>query len=324
MLSTTTTSSNMAITENEMSTVAMEEEANNPSVEQSSRNGATEAVSGMNNPGRTATVPAPRPNQCSCCPHGFYVAVPAIISTFGWLVRLSQDGCDYSRLTGPIVGGFYIPCSYHALFKLNLIARRLCAADLTNNPGIPFLDVGFNQYRVPTEDNGEWFTDFRFGCYDYNTDVVNIDTVWTFAKVMGFLSLVFGGGGTLFLWFSCCFLFSKSTWRWAGYELLLASIFQVLTFSWFGTEMCHGSDSQNTCTLYYGSKADFLSLTCWLVSAAFVFAKFPSLNKGNELNNESAPVPSELEMTETEAARHGSSADDSTTAENAPTIPEIS
>jgi hypothetical protein len=106
--------------------------------------------------------------------------------------------------------------------------------------------------------------------------------------------------------------------------LLLATIFQVLTFSWFGTEMCHGNDSQNTCTLYYGSKADFLSLSCWLVSVALVFAKFPSLNKGNELNNESPPVPSELEMTETDAARNESSAGVTTTAENAPTIPEIS
>ncbi|KAL3780489.1 hypothetical protein HJC23_012574 [Cyclotella cryptica] len=287
--------------------MAAEEEGPNPPTEQSSTNGATGAQVGTNNAGRMATVPPPSPNQCSCCPHGFYVVLPAILSTFGWLVRLSQDGCDYSRLTGPIV------------------------AELTSNPRIPFLDVGFNQYRVPTEDNGEWYSDYRFGCYEYNSDVVNIDSVWTFAKVMGFLSLVFGGGGALFLWFSSCFLFSKSTWRWAGYELLLATVFQALTFSWFGTEMCHGNDNQNACTLYYGSKADFLTLSCWLVSSAFVFAKYPSPKSGNERNNESPPVPSELEMAETATPadlsmeqQHESSNDALTTAENAPTIPEIS
>jgi hypothetical protein len=61
-----------------------------------------------------------------------------------------------------------------------------------------------------------------------------------------FLALVLGGGGALFVWCSTCFVFSKGTWRWTGYELLLASLCQAMTFVWFGTQIC----TWNTCGLF--------------------------------------------------------------------------
>ena len=113
----------------------------------------------------------------------------------------TKDGCDYARLTGPLV------------------------AELTNDANIPYIEVGFNQYREPAtainyvSGDIEWKTSYKTQCSNYNTDVVTLDGFWTFAKIAGFMSLVFGGAGTLFVWFASCFRFSKTTWRWAGYEV---------------------------------------------------------------------------------------------------------
>lgn len=94
-------------------------------------------------------------------------------------------------------------------------------AELTNDSNVPYLIVGFNQYREPTQDDdGDWYIYNRSECNEYNSDMT-LDFVWTFAKVCSFLSLVFGGAGALFLWFSTCFQFSKSSWRGAGYEVSL-------------------------------------------------------------------------------------------------------
>jgi hypothetical protein len=225
----------------------------------------------------TATNTSTEPNDsCSCFPLGYYVSIPIFLSTFGWFARLTQDGCDYARLTGPTV------------------------AELTNDPTVPFVEVGFHQYRIPSEgDNGEWTVSYVDGCEDYNTDVVDVNGVWTFAKITGYVSLVLGGAGALFLLFSCCFLHSKTTWRWAGYELLVATVMLLLTFSWFGTSMCRGDGDK--CTLSYGSKADRLTLILWVVSTTMIFARFPSPRRANveHAGERSAPsVPIELEMSQ--------------------------
>jgi hypothetical protein len=178
-----------------------------------------------------------------------------------------------------------------------------------------------------------WYIDYKTACEDFNTDTVNMGANWTFAKTMGFLSLLFGGGGSLFLWFSSCFALTKTTWRWAGYELLFASFCQVLTFSWFGVDMCHGSDDKDKCTLGYGSKADILALVCWLLAAAAIFGKYPSPKRIGERNNDSLSVPTELEMVPPipdtefvlEEQRQTSDSDTaSSTSERTETIPQIS
>ncbi|EED94413.1 predicted protein [Thalassiosira pseudonana CCMP1335] len=233
--------------------------------------------------GETFTMPpseAPPPSgiRCRCFPHGIYVVLPAIFATFAWLSSLSQDGCDYARLTGPI--------------------------------DIPFLDVGFNQYREPLQHptEGTWYVDYRLNCDPYNTDVVNIGGVWSFSKVMAFLSLVFGGGGSLFLWFSTCFIFTKGTWRWAGCELVAATVCQSLSFVWFKVDMCHGNDGQDKCELNYGSKANILASVFWLASVVCIFGKYPKAKtiateaggarSDTEGTSDRAAVPTELEMVE--------------------------
>ena len=128
---------------------------------------------------------------------------------------LSKDGCDYSRITGPIV------------------------AEITNNPDTPFVDAGLNRYRAPiVNDSGDWVLDYTVQCEEYNPDVVTIDSAWRLAKFTSFLSLVLGGGGTMYILLSSCLVFRESAWRWASYELLAAVMFQILTYSWFATSIC--------------------------------------------------------------------------------------
>jgi hypothetical protein len=84
--------------------------------------------------------------------------------------------------------------------------------------------------------------------------------------------LVLGGGGALFLWFSSCFVFSPGTWRWAGYEVFGAFLFQCLSFLWFRTEMCGNND----CELFYGSKLNIAAASLFLFSSLLVICRYPA------------------------------------------------
>ncbi|KAL9181273.1 hypothetical protein ACHAXT_010078 [Thalassiosira profunda] len=217
----------------------------------------------------SAVEPAPTGVQCRMCPHGPAAIFPAVLAIMAWFACLSKDGCDYATVSGPTV------------------------AELTNDPDVPFIDAGFNYYRVPIETNGVWAIDLSVPCEPYNTDVVNIDAAWTFSKVTAFLSLVLGGGGALFICFSTCFAFKKSTWRWAGYELLAAVVLLALTFVWFATSLC----KQNSCTLNYGSRADILGISLWGVACLMIFVRYPKeRTKRAETNTPIQQPPAEVEM----------------------------
>eukprot|EP00585_Thalassiosira_rotula_P007861 CAMPEP_0196156304 /NCGR_PEP_ID=MMETSP0910-20130528/42129_1 /TAXON_ID=49265 /ORGANISM="Thalassiosira rotula, Strain GSO102" /LENGTH=214 /DNA_ID=CAMNT_0041420719 /DNA_START=70 /DNA_END=714 /DNA_ORIENTATION=- len=207
-----------------------------------------------------------------------------------WFACLSKDGCDYARVTGPIV------------------------ADITNNPKTPFIDAGFNHYREPLYNavTGEWGFDFTLPCQEYNTDIVNIDGVWGFARFASFLSLVFGGGGALFIWFSMCFTFRKNTWRWAGYELLSATILLVLSYTWFATEMCHGNweSGQDKCSMHYGARADILACILWAVSSVLIFCKYPTEKRSPQASDSIQSPRTELEMSEQSGERRVGQATD--------------
>eukprot|EP00592_Proboscia_alata_P005232 CAMPEP_0194382698 /NCGR_PEP_ID=MMETSP0174-20130528/62311_1 /TAXON_ID=216777 /ORGANISM="Proboscia alata, Strain PI-D3" /LENGTH=225 /DNA_ID=CAMNT_0039168221 /DNA_START=51 /DNA_END=728 /DNA_ORIENTATION=+ len=170
-----------------------------------------------------------------------------------WIASLAQDGCDYVRLTGPIVSSI-----------------------TGEDPTPPYLEAGFNAYRSPSysPETDTWVVQYTGFCTEYDAGVVEIDIYWTMAKMFAFISLVLGGGGALFLWFSSCFVFGPGTWRWAGYEVLAASIFQCLAFVWFGTGLCRAGDGSK-CRLFFGSKSDIVATVFWFVSALFIFAKYP-------------------------------------------------
>jgi len=165
------------------------------------------------------------------------------------MASLSQDGCDYSRLEGPIV------------------------KSMTGSDDLPFLEIGFLAYRVPVQDPDDltWKVIYSGPCLAY--DPALEDGLWVAAKAFGFGALVLGGASALFLWFNTCFAFSLGTWRWAGYQVLLAFICQCFAFLWFGTSMC--KNDENSCNLFFGSKTDIAAAIFWFVSALMIFCRYP-------------------------------------------------
>lgn len=196
-------------------------------------------------------------------PHGGYTLIPAVLSTVAWLASLSQDGCDYARLTGFLV------------------------AQVTQSTAVEFLEVGFTGYRQPILEGDDWKIQYTATCLALDDAVFVQDAYWTASKAFAFIALVLGGGGALFLWFSSCFVFSRGTWKWAGYEVLLASIFQACSFLWFLTSICNTGDS--ACTLSYGSNADIAAAALWLASAMTIFCHYPAVKVPEEEEDEEVP-----------------------------------
>lgn len=203
-------------------------------------------------------------------PHGGYTLIPAVLSTCAWLASLSQDGCDYARLSGYLV------------------------ATITKSADIPYLEVGFTAYREPIQvEDGDWKIQYTGTCLAFTDDFI-LDGYWMAAKAFAFIALVLGGGGALFLWFSSCFVFSRGTWRFAGYEVLLASIAQCLSFIWYATAICNGTGDVS-CVPSYGSKANIAATACWMASALAIFCKYP-LPKQLLVNDEEENNPPTVEI----------------------------
>ena len=198
-------------------------------------------------------------------PHGAYILVPAVLSTIAWLASLMEDGCDYAAVSGDVLGenGFGV------------------AGD-TNPP--PYVEIGFSGWSHPIyyPEDQVWKANMRGSCLPFpailnddgsTTPVVAMDASWMVAKAFDFLSLVLGGGGALFLWFSSCFVFGPGSWRWAGYEVFAASILQALAFVWFNTTLC--TSTGNSCRLFVGSNTDIMAATFWMIAAISIFVKYP-------------------------------------------------
>lgn len=189
-------------------------------------------------------------NSCTLLPHGGYALIPTVLTTCAWLSSIFQDGCDYAIVNGPIV------------------------QTMTGDENLPWLEVGFAAFRKPRFDDESqtWAVTYSGSCVDYNPDRLEFDPAWKAAKGFAFLALVLGGGGALFLWFSACCVFSKATWRWAGYEVLLAGTFQTMAFMWYGNDLCQ---HRNSCTFGWGSKADVVASVFWCLAALSIFCKYP-------------------------------------------------
>lgn len=174
-----------------------------------------------------------------------------MLATVAWTASLFQDGCNFAIVSGPIVAQLDPTFTSHS---------------------IPFLQFGLSAFRAPTlDEDGNYTLSFAGNCTEYPEDQL-VDTTWTTARSFAFLALVLGGGGTLFVWCSTCFVFSRVTWRWTGYELLLASLCQATVYVWFTTELC----SWNACTMSYGSKADLAAVAFWMVSGVLIVVKYPT------------------------------------------------
>ena len=193
--------------------------------------------------------------SCRLLPHGGYTLIPTVLSTMAWIASVFQDGCDYAIIEGPVVQTI-----------------------TDDNDAVPWVEVGYAAYRTPEYNlaTGSWEITYSGRCSNYNFERVEMDPTWKAAKAFAFLALVLGGGGTLFLWFSTCCIFSKATWRWAGHEVMLACLFQALAFLWFENSMCH---YRNTCSLSWGSKADVVACVFWAMAALAIFCKYPEPSK---------------------------------------------
>jgi hypothetical protein len=152
--------------------------------------------------------------------------------------------------------------------------------EITTNPDMPFFEVGFSRYREASLINDTWAIDYSQLCKDYNEDIVNVDGIWIFSKMMSFLALVFGGAAVLLIWFSSCFTFSKNTWKWVGCELLTATVFKVLSYSWFATSMCNSNNGQDKCSISYGAKADIVACVMWFISGVLILLRYPNPKPG--------------------------------------------
>ncbi|KAG7336896.1 hypothetical protein IV203_032197 [Nitzschia inconspicua] len=190
-------------------------------------------------------------SPCRALPHGWYSVFVAILATVAWLSSWVQETCNFAIVTGPIVAEL----------------------DPTfTSQAIPFLEFGLSAFREPAVDQfGNYTVSLRGSCTEY-PDGQLIDSIWNTSRFFAFLALVLGGGSSLFVWCSTCFVFSRATWRWTGYCLVLASLCQATVFLWFMTQLC----SWNACTLSDGSKADLLAVVLLMLSACLMFIKYPT------------------------------------------------
>jgi hypothetical protein len=188
---------------------------------------------------------------CRALPHGWYAVLVAILATIAWLSSLFQDGCNFAVVTGPIVA------QLHPTFT---------------SETIPFLQFGLSAFQEPNLDEFGNYTLSLIGgnCTEYPEEQL-VDTMWTTSRSFAFLALVLGGGCSVFVWCSTCFVFSRVTWRWTGYALLLASMCQGAVYVWFSTQLC----SWNTCTLSYGAKSDIAAVALWMVSGMLIVLRYP-------------------------------------------------
>lgn len=177
-------------------------------------------------------------------PHGVYSLFPSVLTTIGWLSSVFQDGCDFAKLTGDLVG------------------------QIASTPDATYLEVGFKAFREPLSDGTARYLG---PCTAYPDELVNQDTLWTTAKGFAFFAQVLGLSSALFLWFSTCCVFSKGTWHLASVQIALAAVCQACSFIWFQTEMCE----ENSCDLFWGSKTDIVATVFWTLAAAMMCCKYP-------------------------------------------------
>ena len=59
-----------------------------------------------------------------------------------------------------------------------------------------------------------------------------------------------------------------------GYQVLLASLCQSLSFCWFATDVC----DWNTCQIFRGSTAYILAGSVWAVCGVMILCRYPKPN----------------------------------------------
>ena len=220
-------------------------------------------------------------------PHGGYPLLPATLSMMAWITSLSQDGCDFSRLTGPAV------------------------ILLTGTDYYPYVELGFQWYRVPAfyRDYDEWIV--RYGDerlayhsgtgFDDGQDLnLDSDFFWNIGKWMHFGGTVLGGSGCFFIWLSAsCMTFTRRSWFLGAIQIAFAALLHFLSLFWFFNVLCTIEGS--TCHFFYGSKSSLLSASLYLVAFVTIMLKFPEPKVMKIVKKE---IESDLQRYERFSLRH--------------------
>ena len=218
-------------------------------------------------------------------PHGLYSLLLVVLSATGWSASLWQgDGCNYAIVSGPIVDQLDPPSqSVNPVTTLELgfdsyrELPNVVSIDLDENESGSSLSKSFSTTQVANAtDNLQLLKPRRTSCILYPEEVSLgiIDSSWTTSRSFAFFGLVLGGAGTTFLACSICFVFSRVTWRWTGYSLLLAALFQMLSLvAWFRTQLC----SWNDCGWSLGSVSDVCALSIWALAGVMIVCHYPSM-----------------------------------------------
>lgn len=223
--------------------------------------------------------------MCRCFPHGRYGLLITVLTTCGWIASFLDDSCNYSIVKGNDM--------------VSIIAGINATTGTDEYP--PYLQVGFRAYRIPSYNpiSEDWempgnaidrsnpFN--RNECLSFPPDTYDIvsDEHWRISKLFSFFALILGGGATMYLWFSTLCVFSASSWRWAGLEIIIASMFQMMSLLfWFKTDLCNyepdvATDdlftdlTTTTCQLSIGSKGDIAATVLWFVSGFLLCVYYP-------------------------------------------------
>lgn len=199
-------------------------------------------------------------------PHGGMILIPITLVTIAWLASISTNGCDFSRLTGAGV------------------------EMLTGSSIIPYIHLGMNAYVIPEfyPMSNSWQVSIESECMPYQYPVE--DNAWIAGKRFGFLSLWAGSASAILLWVGTFIVLTPRQWKAAGVLVLFACLFQVLSFAWFNTALCHTTSTsfselksdeineasaeddggESSCSLFYGSRCAIASLLLYLVSSAMI------------------------------------------------------
>ena len=204
--------------------------------------------------------------NCRLMPHGGIIIFPSVISTLALCASLADDGCDYARLRGAAV------------------------EMLTGSSAVPFVDCGMTAYRIPgyyPADN-TWRVVYSDECQPYEYMNLLADTSWVAAEWLRFLALVIGGTTAMFLWTSACLTLRPNYWNAAGIGAAVTCLFQMCSFVWFYTKLCHANTTnlsdfeagrtvettlETECTLFFGSKCVITSTVLWALAAAVILLR---------------------------------------------------
>lgn len=165
---------------------------------------------------------------------------------------------------------------------------------LTGSNAVPFVDCGMTAYRIPGfyPSENSWRVQFTDECKPYEYMHLLVDTSWVAAEWLRFFSLVVGMTTAMFLWTSTCLTLRPNYWKGAGVGSAIACLFQMCSFVWFYTKLCHtsttnfgdfeagrevelatASSATSECTLFFGSKCVITSCVLWGAAAALILLR---------------------------------------------------